>query len=252
MSSFPLFFAYALVRSRIVFLLAVPLVLASGQAVAGSWTGTLHDGSVLKVDPGSHRAMRYYNGGVAPLWDGTHRLEDGSVVIVRDGQVVPTETMMNSWAGEPGSEPALSDRYCDQLVRKVCGFHDECSPSQPCALARQLLGIEREQLHRVPIGAGPRPYTPSSGECRAALASPAFPACGASVPDARQTACKKLVDKVCGAADECSMGKACNPARQLLQMESDERLQSADPEAVTPTGSECEKAMDNAFFEPCR
>lgn len=220
--------------------------------MAGSWTGTLQDGSVLKVDPDSRRAMRYYNGGVAPLWDGTHRLDDGSVVIVHDGQAVPTESMMNSWIGEPGSEPSMRARYCDQLVRKVCGFRGECSRAQPCVLAQQLLGMERAQQRRAPVGAGPRPHTQSSGECQDALSNSAFPACNVPTPVSGQTTCKKLVDRVCGDSGQCASGKACDPARQLLQMESDERLQSADPQAMTPTGAECEKAMNNAFFEPCR
>jgi len=228
------------------------LVASIGLARADSWTGTLQDGSVLKVDPYSRRAMCYYNGGVVPLWDGTHRLEDGSVVIVRDGQAVPTESMMDSWIGKPGSEPSIRDRYCDQLVRKVCGFHDECRRDQPCILARQLRGMEREQQRRTPVGAGSWPNTPSGGECRDALANPAFPSCSSSTPGSEQTACRKLVDQVCGDTDQCETARACDPARQLLQMESDERLESADPEALTPTGAECEKAMDNAFFEPCR
>ncbi|MCG6859698.1 MAG: hypothetical protein LJE70_00175 [Chromatiaceae bacterium] len=207
---------------------------------------------MLKVDPGSRRAMRYFNGGVAPLWNGTHRLDDGSVVIVRDGQAVPTESMMNSWIGEPGSEPSMRERFCDQLVRKVCGFDNECSRTQPCVLARQLLSMEREQQRRAPVGVGPWPYTPSSSECQSALSNPAFPACAASTPTEQHTACKKLVDRVCGDSNQCESGKACNPARQLLQMESDERLQSADPQALTPTGAECEKAMTNAFFEACQ
>lgn len=228
------------------------LIALIGPARAAPWTGTLQDGSVLRVDPDSHRAMRYYQGGVAPLWDGTHRLEDGSVVIVRDGQAVPTESMMNSWIGASDSEPGTHTRYCDQLVRKVCGFHDECRQGQPCILARQLLGMEREQQRRMPVDAGFWPYTPSGGECQDALSNPAFPACGSSTPGSEPTACKKLVEKVCGDADQCEAHRACNPARQLLQMESDERLRNADPQALTPMGAECEKAMDNAFFEPCR
>lgn len=251
MTLLPAFSAQPFVRGWVSLLVACLLVAAVGPIRAAVWTGTLQDGSVLKVDPGSRRAMRYYNGGVAPLWNGTHRLQDGSVVIVRDGHAVPTESMMNDWRGEPGSEPSMRTRFCDQLVRKACGFHNECSRSQPCILARQLLGMEREQQRRAPIGAGYRPQTLSGDECRGALSNPAFPVCSASTPGPEQTACKKLVDKVCGDADQCVAGKACNPARQLLRMESDERLQSADPQALTPTGAECEKAMDNAFFEPC-
>jgi len=252
MSLLPVSSTRTFVHGWMPFFVTCLLIASTGPVGASSWTGTLQDGSVLKVDPDSHRAMRYYKGGVTPLWDGTHRLEDGSVVIVRDGQAVPTESMMNSWAGEPGSEPSMRTRYCDQLVRKVCGFHDECRQGQPCILARQLLAMEREQQRRTPVEAGSWPHVPSSGECQDALANPAFPACGSSTPGAEQTACRKLVEKVCGDADQCAAHKACNPARQLLQMESDERLRSADPQALTPTGAECEKAMDNAFFEPCR
>ncbi|MCB2262220.1 MAG: hypothetical protein LGR52_04675 [Candidatus Thiosymbion ectosymbiont of Robbea hypermnestra] len=239
------------VRGWIFLLTSCLLIAWLGPAQASSWTGTLQDGSVLKVDPDSHRAMRYYKGGVTPLWDGAHRLEDGSVVIVRDGQAVPTASMLHHWEGEPGSEPSLRMRFCDRLVRKVCGFRDECSQSQACILARQLLGMEREQQRRAPIGAGSRPRTASGDECRAALSNPTFPVCSSATPGSEQTACKQLVDKVCGDADQCATGKACNPARQLLRMESEERLESADPDALTPTGAECEKAMDNAFFAPC-
>jgi hypothetical protein len=84
------------------------------------------------------------------------------------------------------------------------------------------------------------------------LSDPSFPACVASVPTATETACKKLVVTVCGSAGQCNSAPACGPARQLLQMENGERLQSADPAAVTPTGAQCEKALDNAFFKPCQ
>lgn len=228
------------------------LLFGTGDVHAGSWSSTLQDGSEIQVDRTSRRAVRQIDGRSAPLWDGTHRLEDGSVVIVRDGQAVPTEAMMNTWAAEPGSEPRMQNRFCDQLVRKVCGFKDECSRAQPCVLARQLLGMEREQQRRVPIGSGPSPQTESSSECRDALANPSFPACADSVPEAKDTACRKLVTKVCGDFGQCDSTKACGPARQLLQMENEERLASADPDAMTSTGAECEKAMDKVFFELCK
>jgi hypothetical protein len=34
-------------------------------------------------------------------------------------------------------------------------------------------------------------------------------------------------------------------------METEERLESADPDAQTPIGSECEKARSNPFFTAC-
>ncbi len=238
-------------RSWKLFFAVTLLIFGADYAGAGSWTGTLQDGSALTVDPGSRRAMRQYNGRSVPLWDGTHRLEDGSVVIVRDGQAVPTEAMMNTWTAEPGAEPRMRERFCDQLVRKACGFKDECARSQPCVLARQLLSMEREQQRRAPVGLGPLPQTESSGECWDALSNASLQACSDSVPEAKDAACKKLVDKVCGATGQCDSSRACEPARQLLKMENEERLESADPDALTPTGAECEKAMDNAFFEPC-
>jgi hypothetical protein len=229
----------------------VLLVTATGPAISGSWTGTLQDGSVLKVDPNTRRPLRYYDGGAAPLWDGTHRLENGSVVIVRDGTIVPTEGMLDTWAGEAGSEPRMRERYCEQLVRKVCGFHDECASSKPCALARQLLRIEGEEQRRAPPGSGAFPATPSTNECLDALGNAAFPACKASLPDRRATACNKLIDRVCGKDNRCAQTPACDAARQLLRLETEERLESADPDAQTPMGSECDKARNNPFFEVC-
>jgi hypothetical protein len=233
-------------------LLCLPLwLVASGSASAGSWTGTLNDGSVIKVDPTTHRAMRYYNGGVAPLWNGTHQLEDGSVVIVRDGQAVPTQEMMGVWGAGPGAEPVMRERYCNQLVRKVCGFHGECGAAQACVLANQLLHMEGEEQRREPPSAGAHPKTEASAQCIDALSNPAFPVCPKAAPGDKETVCKKLVKRVCGDGNECAASPACSPARQLLRMETEERLESADPDAKTPMGVECEKAMGNAFFKPC-
>lgn len=245
------------VATRIVFRRFLGSIAVLAQIViavpvfAGSWTGALQDGSVLKVDPETRRPMRYYNGGTAPMWDGTHRMENGSVVIVRDGAIVPTEGMLDTWAAEPGAEPQMRERYCEQLVRKVCGFKEECSQTQPCVLAHQLLRMEREEQRRAPIGSGLYPNTASTSECLEAMGNAAFPACSDSRPEMRDTACKKLVERVCGKEDRCATSVACDPARQMLRMETEERLESADPDAKTPTGVECGKVRDNAFFQPC-
>jgi len=226
--------------------LGLLLVLVSGEGLAGSWTGTLQDGSVVEVDPGSRRAMRYYNGGTTPMWDGTHRLEDGSVIIVHDGQAVPTESMIESWEAASRFDPSLRERYCEQLVRKVCGFRDECARDPVCLTARRMRGEQRAVERQAQLGAPPQ--TTGGEACREALDSADFPACESG---AAPSTCKRLVDRVCGAQGECNEAKACGPARQLLQLESEERLESADPDARTPTGDECAKAMTNAFFEAC-
>ncbi len=107
-------FLHANIRARLA---AAPCHLPSDR-IDRAGSGRFMD----RYPPGRQRAEggpelpachAYYNGGVVPLWDGTHRLEDSSVMIVRDGQAVPTESMMNSWIGEPGSEPSMRTRYCD-------------------------------------------------------------------------------------------------------------------------------------------
>jgi hypothetical protein len=238
-------------RTLVCVVLTFSPLFAGYAAVAGSWTGTLHDGSVLKVDPQTRRPMRYYNGGTAQLWDGTHQLEDGSVVIVREGAIVPTEGMLDTWEAEPGAEPGMRGRYCEQLVRKTCGFNDECSQSSPCVLARQLLRMEREEQRRAPIGAGPHPNTEFTSQCLDAMANTAFPTCESSRPNQLGTPCSELVERVCGKDERCAGSPACDPARQLFQMETEERLESVDPDAKTSMGVECDRMRDNAFFQPC-
>ena len=107
----PITFAIARLTSVSVLgvLLAAPLA-----AGAGPWSGTLHDGSQLRVDPDTHRAIRDQGGAQRPMWDGTHRLDDGSVVIIRDGTAVPTRQMMETWQGGPeakdGQQPGKAER----------------------------------------------------------------------------------------------------------------------------------------------
>jgi hypothetical protein len=57
----------------------------------------LPDGTRVEVDTTTRKAWRVEGGERTPLWDGVHRMEDGSVVIVRDGTVVPNETMIQTW-----------------------------------------------------------------------------------------------------------------------------------------------------------
>ncbi len=235
--------------------LGLCLVLGAtwGVAWAESWTGTLRDGSVIRVDPETHRPMRYYEGGVAPLWNGVHQLDDGSVVTVREGAAVPTEAMIRAWRGATAPPAAFAERYCDQLVRKACGFHQECSVDQPCVLARQLLRMESEERRRAPVAEGVRPATESSLRCHESLGNDgAFPRCAKARPNEKETPCRALVERVCGASSQCAKAPACDPASQLLKMELDERLVSADPDAPTPTGLQCEEVRDNEFFAPCQ
>lgn len=216
---------------------------------ARSWTGALPDGSELRVDPSTHRAMQIDGDRVRPLWDGVHRLEDGSVVIIRGGTAVPTEDMLRTWEGGVATVDELEGRPCEQLERRVCGHDNACRATAACLSARSLLNSEREAQRRAPFGAGARPATEFTKQCEAALTDAEFPPC-ASASDG-PSPCQALVERVCGDADRCASSPACAPARQLLDQESDERAASARPDALTPSGAQCQEALGNDFFTPC-
>lgn len=228
------------------------LVVVANTAAAEPWTGTLYGGGTLEVDPDSRRAVRYKNGAAVPMWDGTHRLDDGSVVIVRDGAAVPTEFMLDSWRAPPPMRPALAGRYCDQLVRKACGYDDACSFDESCVKARQFLRDEREEQRRMPLESGTRPRTTSSAKCAQGLTDDAsFPACAQGMALQKDGPCDLLVLRVCGGGGACADSQSCDLARQLLGMEVEERLVGTDPNAPTSTGGQCREAVANPFFAPC-
>lgn len=236
-------------RNRI-YIGAVLIGLAGfvADTAADVWQGNLKGGGVVRVDPNTRKPTLYYRGGSTQLWDGAHEMDDGSVVIIRDGVAVPDETMINTWTHEAPRELDQQSAVCEKLVRKACGFHSECAGAQPCSMAQQLRILEQEEVQRLPGGQTP----PSTSQCNKGLADPAlFPACEKAVGD-KITPCIKLVVKVCGDQSQCNDAPACDPARQLLVMERQERLNSKDPEAVTEAGLQCREAMRNAFFKDCK
>jgi len=237
-------------RPTTLFPLLAFMLLLPGALPVHAWTGALPQGGELRVDPDTRRAWRVEGDTARPMWDGVHRLEDGSVVIIRDGTAVPSEQMLNAWESRPERVDELEGRPCEQLERRVCGPGDECRASAGCLNARRLLNLEREAQRRAPFDAGARPETEVADQCRAALADPAFPACSKGVDAAIVTHCQTLVERVCGADGHCSKSPACPPARQLLDQEDRERT-GASPGAVTPSGAQCRDALGNAFFAPC-
>ena len=111
-------------------LIAVGSLLAL-TAHAEQWATRLETGAGVRVDPSTNRAVVNWRGAETQLWDGIHRLEDGSTLIVRDGRVVPNENILQARRA-PGPETTPSDwegvpiagySPCEQLVRKVwrCG-----------------------------------------------------------------------------------------------------------------------------------
>ncbi len=218
------------------------LVAAPLAARAGPWSGTLHDGSQLRVDPQTHRAVRDQGGAQRPMWDGTHRLDDGSVVIIRDGTAVPTRQMLETWQGGPEAKDAQQGADCDRLVQRVCGPQDACGTAAACTSARRL---RDEAIPGGPAGAA------AVGEqaCAKALSDPAFPVCPQVARGATASHCAKLVERVCGRDGRCAKSPGCDPARQLLGLESEER--AGEPSGLGATGDQCREAMTNPFFKPC-
>jgi hypothetical protein len=147
--------------------LAWPLAVTQ----AADWTTTLQDGSRVTVDPDTNRATVTRRGFTSPLWDGTHRTQDGSILIIKRGTAVPNEPVLEarhlpqpepeSWEGFPiaGYSP------CEELVRHVCGKQGQCADADACDPARQLLKMEDEERDASRMRSR---MTYTSGQCKQA------------------------------------------------------------------------------------
>ncbi len=149
------------------------LVLPAQSSFAAGPDYQLQDGSQVTVDPRTRRATVNRGGASTPLWDGTHRMQDGTTVIIRDGVAVipdgmpaeakdpklPRRDAAESWVGSPigGYSP------CERLVRTACGREDQCAEVEGCGLARQLLDMEKDERA---AAANPNRMTYTSGQCQ--------------------------------------------------------------------------------------
>ena len=155
-----------------------PLLAAGLAAVflmpvqAAEWSSTLEDGSTVTVDPDSNRATVNRNGVSTPLWNGVHRMQDGSSLIVNHGIAVPTESIMESRRVPPPKTEEWEDvniigySPCEQLVRQVCGQQDQCADAEACDPARQLLVMEQQERS---ASSNPNLMTYTSGQCQNAI-----------------------------------------------------------------------------------
>ncbi len=230
-------------------LLAAGIVLAEP---APSWSRTTDRGTPISIDPTTNKAViARPDGVVRPLWDGVHRLDDGTTLTVRAGVVVEDPDMSASRREPP---PLVQDpgtvSPCVTLTRRVCGINRECGSAAGCELASQLLKFEQDERTERP-GATP---TTILYQCREALTNPAtFPACPSNVVIAEDGPCRALIRRVCGVTDGCRDTRACRAAQQLAEMELQERLRSMEPEADPPAATQCTQALiENRFFAPCR
>jgi hypothetical protein len=234
-------------------LFAATVLGPSAQPWAQGWSGTLRDGTQLRVDPDTRRAVRDQGGAERPMWDGVHYLQDGSMVIIRDGTAVPTRDMLETWDAGPAPRTAQATPECDRLVQRVCGPQDACGQAGPCLAARKLLQEAAAAASgSAADGASGAPAGGSEPACAKALSDPAFPVCTQVARGAQASDCARLVERVCGADGRCAKSPGCDPARQLLGLESEERAAGGDPRALTATGEQCREALTNPFFKGCQ
>ncbi len=226
---------------------SVLLVLVSfvAEAEEYSWHGSLQDGSRITIDPATNKATRTQNGESTPLWNGVHRLNNGAVIIVREGVVVRDETIIEA---QQEQERNRLNVACMQLVTKVCGPHNECVSSQSCNPARQLLAMERDELNSSWSGAS----LESSTLCLEALANENFfAACTHRDSAYGKTACERLAVKVCGKAEACEGSQGCDAARQLISMEQQDLFEfPGNPSKAT---TQCREMLEQPteLFQRC-
>lgn len=139
-------------------------------------------GGTVTVDPETNRATITRDGVSAPMWDGTHRMEDGSVLIIHQGVVVPNEPVLGTrelptHEGEEDwqVEHIVGYSPCERLVRRVCGRDDACADTEPCNMARQLLDMEEAEREE---STSRSLTTYTSSRCQAVESDPGlFPPC---------------------------------------------------------------------------
>ncbi len=229
---------------------ALAIIAPATIAWGATWENLLEDGSRVSVDPTTNRAViESGNGASRPLWDGVHRLEDGSVITVRSGLMVPNEEVMALRRGEEPAKTELPARErsaaCDALVLKTCGLKNECGGIEACDLARQLRGMQ---------WTGVATSDPNWADqlCQQGLEDVAAFAPCAAADRLMEAPCEALVEHVCGSKQRCANSQACKLAVQLLDLEQEARGQHAEEHALQ-TRRRCQTVLgEHAFFPPCR
>ena len=228
-------------------MLPILLISVSLSAVAeeGAWRGWLLDGSQVVIDPKTNKATRSIEGGTTPLWDGVHQLNNGAVIIVREGVVVRDAAIIEA------QQQQTRDRLnaaCMQLVKKVCGPHNECDSHPSCEPARQLLAMERDELNSSWSGS----VMESSTLCLEALGNEGyFSRCTKRQSGDKATSCENLVRRVCGSENQCESSQACDAALQLLNMELQDRFNAPGMNAAS---DQCRDVLadESPFFQACQ
>ena len=168
-------------------ILATLLLVANPVMAREPWGAPLARGGWVEVDPRTNRPLLIQDGRQTQLWDGVHRLLDGSVIQVREGRVVPTLEMLSPpravslpdqsnvppTSDQPGAEYFSGASPCTQLILRACGAANHCWAAPACAAARQLLEMEQKDWP----GGGPGFITDTGNQCREALSNRFFAPC---------------------------------------------------------------------------
>lgn len=147
--------------------------LAGPVSAAEPWRATLYSGQGITVDPRTHRVTVETGAGPMPLWDGIHRLADGTPITVRAGIMVPNARFQAFQREQRQPAQAVvgaGPAACEALVRSACGRRDQCAEREPCAIARQLLARLVDELRTRDTGAA----RDTVGQCQGALADDTF------------------------------------------------------------------------------
>lgn len=251
-------------RSRWLVLVFVLLGMINGgvqDALADSWDTELGTGQQISIDPTTNRAeIQSGVGRGRPLWDGVHRLSDGSTITIRSGVVVPNEALQTyqpspvaptqQTAEEGAITPQWPERSrgsCDELLLKCCGLYQRCAGRESCALARQLRTLQHQSE-----GAARDDADWAEQRCREALKDEnTFTACDRE-PPLETVACRELLDRVCSGRPRCDNSPSCQTAQELFDLEQAalEKGAKAELELIQPR---CVEVLaDHAFFPPCR
>ena len=137
-------------------LLSITLVLSVCAPVApavAEWSSKMQGGGAVTVNPDTRRATVTKDGVSSQLWDGAHRMEDGSVLIVNHGEVVgiigrngagKTTTMRMMTGYLPPTEGRVLINDVDMFdhpmeVKKIIGYLPEHPPVYLAATVNEFL-----------------------------------------------------------------------------------------------------------------
>jgi hypothetical protein len=230
-----------LLRRIIKVFLILPLAVL---ADATSWQGKLQDGSHISIDSSTNKVTRSAEGEATPLWDGVHKLDNGAVIIVRDGVIVKDRVIIDA---QREQERDRLNAACMQLVKKVCGMHNECDAHPACDPARQLLAMEQNELNSSWSGV----ILESSTHCLEALGNETFFNICDKRSSGQETSCEKLRNRVCGSDNQCTSREACDAANQLISMEQQDMY--SVPGGFTYASAQCRDALaeNSDYFSAC-